>query len=461
MGRGRQLGTAGIAIATAVAGLSANLVRAQETEPSPLLTLDLVTSLEADNNADLDPVSPGTTVTLAEILTFGVLSETQTQSLSFTASGALEAENRPGDGDTSFGFEDPSVQLSYSREGANAAFGVSAFYRSTDVSDSISTEDLIAEDLIVDRGSLKTYGADIEFQYGIDSPIELTFSAGTSVREYTDTTDPDLIDSTRDEYGVSADIRLSPVTVATLSAEVEMQDESGPGSTDRDETRYSAALSHELRRGLTLTGDLSFSDTEITESGVRSNEDAVLAGAVVRQELVNGAVTGGISFENRSDDPDRLSLNFGREMDLPDGSLAAGLTLVKFDGSDLHVLANLSYTKELPRGALNVALTQSVTSDSDDEDVLLSTLAIGYEQAINSYSSINLTMDVSRSEDASDGPVTGRTRADLTASYSHELTADWDLNVGYRRRQFDETGGDKAESDAVFLTLSRGIAFGF
>lgn len=460
MGRCRATRAAGIAIATAVIGASASFAQGTESSSSPSGVLNLTTSVIADTNADLDPVSPGTTVTVAEILSLSILSETRNQVLSFTLGGAIEAEKEPGGGNSS-GFVDPSVLLSYSRNSANAEFELSASYRSSDVSDTVSDEDLTPEDLIVDSGTVRDYGASVGFRYGIGAPLELGFSAATSVLDYSDTTDPDLIDNTRNTFGISADLRFSPVTSATAEIGVTQLDETGVGSSDRDTTRYSFALSHELRRALTLSGDVGYSETDTTEAGVLTTEDLVFGGLGLRQELSNGAVTGRIWFENRSDDPDRVSLRVGRELELPDGSLSGGLTLTRATGSDVSLLADLDYTKELPRGELTVALSQSVTTDDDGDDVQLSTLGVGYEQSINSLSSLSLAMDLSRSEDAGSGSITGRTRAGFTATYSRELTADWDLNVGYRRRQYDESGGDKAESDSVFLTLSRGVSLGF
>lgn len=460
MGRCRAAGTAGIAIATAVIGTNAGLAQDTEARSSPSGMLTLTTSLTADSNADLDAVSPGTTVTLAEILSLSITSETRSQVLAFSLGGALEAEKEPGGGRSS-GFADPSMRLSYMRDSANARFDFSADYRSTDVSDAVSSDELTPEDLIVDRGSLRTYGASVGLTYGIGGPLELGVTAATSVEDYSNTTDPDLIDSTRNTFGASADLRFSPVTSGRAEVDVTQLDEEGTGSSDRDTTRYSFSLTHDLRRGLTASGDVGYSETDITEAGVRSTEDSVFGGLGLRQELTNGAVTGRVWFDKRSDDPDRVSLRVGREIDLPDGALSGGLTLTRATGSDVGFLADLNYTKELPRGSLNVALSQSVTTDDDGDDVQLSSLSVGYLQEINSLSRLSLAMDVSRSEDAGEGTVTGRTRASFSATYSRELTADWDLNVGYRRRQTDETGGEKAESDAVFLNLSRGISLGF
>ncbi|MGB5558833.1 MAG: hypothetical protein WBN04_12580 [Paracoccaceae bacterium] len=460
MGRGRKLGTAGIVIATAVIGSGAGLAQVTDSNSSPVVKLNLTTSLTADTNKDLDPVSLGTTVTAAEIVSLSILSETRNQVLSFSAEGALQVADEPGGG-TSSGFADPSVRLAYARDAANSSVSLSANYRDTDVNRSTIDDDLIPEDLIVDPGTLKTYGADAQFRYGIDAPLGVTISASTNIRDYSNTIDPDLVDSTRDRFGVSASLRFSPVTSATLSTDLDRLDEDGPDNLQRDKTSYSVSLSHELRRALTVTGELGYSQTETTEFGTRTDEDSVFGSLDLRQALPDGAIFGGVSFENRSADPNRVSLKFGREMELRNGALAGSLTLTQTDGSDLKLLGALDYNRELPRGALTLVLSQSITSNSDNNDVEISKLAVGYLHNINSLSRFNLAMDVSRTNEAGNGNVDKRTRANFTASYSRDLTADWDLNLGYKRREYRETGSGDANSDSVFLTLSRGISLGF
>jgi hypothetical protein len=135
--------------------------------------------------------------------------------------------------------------------------------------------------------------------------------------------------------------------------------------------------------------------------------------------------------------------------------------LTQTDSSDLELLGSLDWTQELPQGVISVFFDQSITSNSDNEDTQLSRLSVDYQHQINTVSSFTLAMDLSRTKDAGTGTIDGRTRANFSAIYSHELTQDWNLNMGYERRQYDEVGGDKAESDSVFLTLTRGFSIGF
>jgi hypothetical protein len=391
------------------------------------------------------------------------LSETNSQRLSFSASGSLKAEDDPVTG-TSTGFADPSVRLNYSRATSDAAFDVSAFYREADVNNTIFDDLLRPEDLIADPGTLRTYGGDVELSYGLASPLGFTIYAGTTIREYQDTIDPDLSDNTSDRYGASLNFRFSPVTQVGLNADwTEYRDE-GIDAFDRTEASYSVSLSHELRNDLRLTGSLGYTDGETTEIGEDPTYDEQFASLGLRQGVANGAYTAGLSFLERSNQSDRVSLDLGREMELPAGALSFGMGLTQTDSSDLELLGSLDWTQELPQGVISVFFDQSITSNSDNEDTLLSRLSVDYQHQINSVSSFTLAMDLSRTKDAGSGridTIDGRTRANFAAIYSHELTQDWNLNMGYERRQYDEVGGDKAESDSVFLTLTRGFSIGF
>ncbi len=458
MGRGNKLGTAGIAIATAVAGM--NTSWAQEELPTPVLLLELGTEFRADDNADLVVDPSGTTYTVSELFGLTYLSETRTQTLRLSFSGALQIEDGPDSG-ISTDVDSPLLEFAYRREGANSALDLSAFYERSDVSDFDTLDDLTPEDLIVDSGTLRSYGADVALSFGTEAPVGSTVYARNRVRDYEDTSDPDLADNTLYEYGGSVDLRVSPVTEVSLNLDREDYSEEGPLAFDRNETSVSVGVTHELRRGLTILGELGYSQTETTEAGEPPDYDSVFGSVDFIQEVSNGSYSGGLAFEHRSEDSDRIWLEFGRAMDLRNGELSFGLTLTTTDEDDLSLLGSLDLTQEFKRSTLSVFLNQSIVSNDNDEDEQLSRLGVDYLYEINSVSNVTLAMEVSRTSDAGAGTTEEVTRADLTAVYTRELTPDWDLNVGYERQYYKEEGTGSADSNAVFVSLTRDFAFSF
>ena len=286
----------------------------------------------------------------------------------------------------------------------------------------------------------------------------MSFSASQNFRDYSDTTYPDLVDSRNRSLGVTARLRFSPVTQGTLSVSRSNSEIENADNTEKQTTSYRFGVSHELRRGLSLNANLGYSETEKTESSVTTMTDVSSLSIGASQDLVNGAIFGNVKFS--SDDNDRVSLTFGRSMELPDGSLSASVTAINDTGSGTKFLGNLNYSKDLPRGGFNVGLSQSLTTNNDDEDVKFSRLGVGFNQSINSVSRINLSMNVARTQADAGSGAGEKTRGDISASYTQELAEDWNMSVGYRHRAFSETG-TSAESDSVFLTLTKNIALGF
>ena len=72
-----------------------------------------------------------------------------------------------------------------------------------------------------------------------------------------------------------------------------------------------------------------------------------------------------------------------------------------------------------------------------------------------------MALNASRSEDAGAGAAATLNRATVSATYSRELTADWDMLLGYSHRASSGSAVATANADSVFLTLTRNIQFGF
>jgi len=459
MGRGSTFGQTAIAIAT-VSLLSTNSNAQESGLGTPFVaSLDLSTRVESDSNAGLDTVSAGTTFEASQSLNFAISSETRVQKLSFNTGTTLKFVDSPGGG-TSSDLSDPTLRLSYSREGANSDVSAALSYRESDVNDAISAEDSTVDDVTVDTGKLEVTTASVSLNFANNAPFRYSFSAAMTDRNYSDTTDPDLFDKSTETLSASAFFRISPVTEASAKVSRTATSSENPEQTEKETVSYSLGMSHEFRQGLTLNGELGYRTVDTTEFPLFTTTEGTFGSLDIEQEVGNGKIFGGVDFD-ASDGDESVSLTFGRDIDLPDGSLSASLTIFNSDDDGTQYLGSLDYSRDMPTGALTVGLTQSISTDEDDEDSKFSKLGLGYSQELNSVSRVGLALDLSQSQDIGTGASETKSRANLTATYSRSLTKDWDLSVGYKHRRYDVTGSDTAVSDSIFMTLSRNIAFGF
>jgi len=422
-------------------------------------SFSFTTAVDLDTNPDLVAVSPGTVFDFTETLAFSVRSETSTQLLEFFGNTGLTFSQTLGGGSVS-SFNSPTGTLHYFRDSANSNLDLSGSYWTGDVINAFDADPSAATSIIVDVGTLTTAKASAVYNWGVNAPLGFSLNASYNQRDYEGITNPDLFDETTSIIGASANMRISPSTQGTLAASYTDYDSSDAISTSTQTTDYSFSVNHDLANALALTGNIGFRDKSTTASGITIVANGFLGGVGLTQTLTNGTAFGDIQFDD-SDTLSSTALTFGRSLDLPDGNLTAKLTVDMVSGSDAQLLATATYTKQLSNGGITLDLSQSLYTDNLNQDIKFSTLAIAYQKTLNSNAGINLSLDLSRSEDGGAGSAAALNRATLSASYSQALTPDWDISVGYSHRQNSGDAIATADSDSVFLTLTRNLQFGF
>ena len=73
--------------------------------------------------------------------------------------------------------------------------------------------------------------------------------------------------------------------------------------------------------------------------------------------------------------------------------------------------------------------------------------------AITEQSRLGLSLDLA--DTGGGAGVAGSLRQTVTASYSQDLAADWQLTAGYQFRSLDTSTADRADANSVYLTISR------
>ena len=102
---------------------------------------------------------------------------------------------------------------------------------------------------------------------------------------------------------------------------------------------------------------------------------------------------------------------------------------------------------------MSLRLNRAVVADSTDQDRLTTALAAQFRHEISPLSSIYANF----SYFLSDGTTVSNEveRQNLSVGYEYSLTDDWNLNAGLNLTVRDEDTVGKAESQEIFLSLSR------
>ena len=410
------------------------------------------TDLRAHDNLDLDPVSAGSTVRSDTTLTFGVQSETRRQKLNLSFGGVLRAEDAPGTGFTT-GFENPNVGLSYIRDGANARLSFDASFARTDVDGSsfLDPDDPDGIDLISDTGSLDTLRAGVTLEIGKDAPLGFVLDLNRVDTSYSDTSDPGLFARVTDSATATARLRFSQVTTGRVTAGLTQYSAQDAPLTTRDTQRLSFGVTHELSETTVIEASIGGRQIDDSVTGVTQSGEASFS---VTHDLPRGSV--GLSLDTGlTTAGQRNTVELQRRFEFPTGALEFSLGATDAEGIDPQPIGSLSYSRDLPRGAITATVSRGISVNSDANVQRSTRAALGLSQMVNEQSSIAFNLDYTDFSDAGGGGVTDRQRGSFSASYTRALTQDWNLTAGVERRYLAEAGSADTWDNAVFLTLGR------
>ncbi len=411
------------------------------------LTFGIEQRLEAGRNLELAVPETGNTVTSVTRLSFGVISETAIDRLEFFATSALLVENAFDTDGTETEFGRPELRFAYTREVPNAIFEATARFESDDI-------DAFDEDLD-DLGSVGTrtdYGVSARLETGRTAPFGFAVGASFDTTEYDNTNDPDLIDSTTTRGDVAAIFHFSEVLTGRVGVEyVREEDDDLAGSVSETATAF-VGLDYEINERLDLNLRLGYAETDREAFGFVFDRDSdPVASLGLVQDLPNGIVRLDFDLETDPDEGDRTTILIGREMELPAGSLIAEIGATRADVGGTDLIGALAWTAERPDGEMSVRLERSVSFDDGDLEVVADTsLTFNYSQTVNDRSSILFNL----SHAISDAPSERIERSEFGATYSYELTEDWNLDSGASYRVRDGADG-RSESPQIFLSLNR------
>jgi hypothetical protein len=376
-----------------------------------VLTFGLEQRLEVGWNTDLSIPEGGRVTASVTRLRFGAISRTPLDVLEFSASSALVIENSEELGGTETEIARPDVALRYTREVPNALFSIGAAYREDDVDafdDTLSADDT--------AGTRADTSADVRLETGRTAPFGFAVTAAFSRTDYSDTTDPDLVDTETVSVGVESILRFSEV----------LQGRVGLGFA-REEDADAPGIE---------------SDTETASFGLT-------------YLMANGSATADLTLSSDDEEGDRTTLTIGRSITLPAGSLGFQIGVSDGDIGGRDVIGRVAWSQTLPRGTFDALLERRVGFDEGEAEAVVFTLAsVSLEQELGPVSSLSLSLAY---EDAN-APSEHTQSTRFIAVYTQELTEDWGLSGGVRYRVTDSPAG-RSDSPDLFVSLSRDFEF--
>lgn len=415
-----------------------------------ILTFGIETKLSVSDNYNLEITAPGTSTILDTSLSFGYLTETATDRFAFNIDGVLRGSDLPGAGGD-FRFDDPGMTASYDREGANSRFSASADYNQANL-DFLDPFEFIQDGVLINgSGNRETRSVRMNFDTGTNDPLGFGIELGHRDLDYSNTTDPNLFDTRRDDVALTARLRLSSVLESRIKLSQVDYSADDLVLTDRRTRALSFGATYEISPVTTLDIDLG---TEKIADSVAGASRGTFGSVNLTHTLANGSA--GVALDRSfGTEGARTAISINRSMDLPNGTLAFSLGMTKGELGGTGIVGSIDYGQTLPRGELTASLDRSVVGGSDGNDVLTTQAALGYTMPATPNSTLSFDFDYVQVEDLGTGSTLTTDRTSLRASYTHELTADWNLSAGYEHQRKVTEGSGAADSNTVFMALGR------
>ena len=425
----------------------------------PRLVFDLGSSLSYDDNPDLSPTGSDPRLAFDTRLGLTMNNSTPDQTFSAAIKGLARLE---GAGLT---LRDPSATLAYGLVRADSRLSVNLAYQQSDADlfepqpqadGTLSPTDFLATD-----GTITSQSAGLSFATGLQGPLGFDLSVGVSGRDYSDTTDPAVYDSTSQNLSLGLRLRMPDAAREIgLTASRSASDYDDIFQTSRQSQDLTLSFAQGLRADLSLQASLGQGTASSRQGGVVSSQSSGLTGSIgLQATLPNGTASVSLSSARDAVGP-RETLRLTRNLDLPTGALGAELALTARAGQEGQIVGRLTYGIERPTDRFDVSLSRQITLNTSNQDVANTVLGLDYRHQITEQSSLGLSLDLTDTRSGSGGSggstgVAGSLRQTVTASYAQDLAADWQLTAGYQFRSLDSSTADRADANSVYLTISR------
>jgi hypothetical protein len=444
-----------LALGAMLLGSVAPLSALSQNSERAVSTAFISSDLEFNDNYDLRRDSAGDAIIWTNTLGFGLQQRTRTDTLDLGAQGSVRAADLPVKG-SEVSADNPIVTLDYLRNVDDSRIGLNLRAQQADVDFFDPLGDLDDDGGFDDTrggGTRTSLRGNLLFGFNEDGPLSLTGFAQASDISFTDTQDPDLYDRRTLRGGAEIGLRVSPILRFTTGASYANEKFDDSDQLDRDTSRADVGMDARLNQRTTLSARLGYSRVE----SQRLSGDTTEEGVVGDLSLVFDEKTGqtSASFSSIVDENgERYSFSIGKQVAWDNAVLDGSIGVSTNADTDLRLIGGVDYSLEGRNNRLTLGLRQTASTDEDGRNVLNTNGRVEFIQLLTPVSSmgIDIAGGLTRYENSTQG---NTERLNVTAQYNHSLTEDWAMNMGYRFRQTQSDTDDDAQSNAVFVGLSR------
>lgn len=384
-------------------------------------------------------------------LGLAISSITSRSELSFGLSGAFENGR-----DARSGFTDPQANFAYRTGTRNTALSLNGTYREADVNDFYTDPNFIDAGLTQGAGTRSNTYLRGDWETGLSARFGVGANLTYLARDFTNTVDPLLFDTTQLTLGLSARFEVNPGVTLTLGYEDTDYEADDLIQTRRDGQKLSLGGVFAVRPDLTMRASISNEDNTSRSLTGTSRFDGIGYSLGATRELRNGTLTADLDSTITSGGRQTTAL-VGRDMELRTGALNYSFGVLRVQGAATQPIANVNYIHELPRGQFNVGLSQSGSIDGFNRNIVNTTLTAGFTQSINASSDWNAGLSLFDTNVL--GVDEDSMRIDFDLSYNREVTRDWDMVVGYRHSKSKSDLNADRDSNTLFVRLQRDFTF--
>ena len=360
------------------------------------------------------------------------------------------------EGELSDGFdaevEDPRVTLAYSLENRDTALSFNLAFQRSDIDDLTVTDTLTDTALVVEDGERQDSSAGFQLELGRENPFGATISLAYSETEYQDLSTPTT--ALQDSERVSGDLtlRFNLNQTATLFTRLSLSDLDRDQGNDIRREALSASLDVELREDLTATADLGYTSVITDGATSRVERDGIFYGLSLVADRPNGTLSG-LLDSDITENGRRTTLQVNRLYELPNGSLSASVGASRnSETNSTDPLYSFGYIQALPRGQFNLDFSQSFSTTTAGLETLDSRLSVGLQQELSTVASLEADLTFRDSNQLNNIGL-DTNQLDLSLTYAHALTDQWDLFGGVSHTRREQEGGTRTSDDLLFIGL--------
>lgn len=419
---------------------------AQQEEFGAKSTITYSLGTNAGTNLDLDPGMSDSSVQLNGMLGYDYDKRTRQTQLSFSAAIRPQTDDNGDEGLY------PSAGLSLVHEAPRTKLTFRASYSRTRVSDqSIGYDDtgsIVTYDSTGQRGVARV---SLGLEGGIDMPLGYGLSMSRSEIDYYGAiADDDYTANSTDSISGHIRADVSAMTQLRLNLAHSYYSSESLAQTRRTTDRATLGLTQRIDSLTTISGSLGRQRVETERTSSTTTKNGTVFGLDLRRDDPLGSYSLGFD-RSVTENGTRDSVVVGRERESRLSNLSGTLGASQGDSGGTDWIGSLSYSFSLPRDELSASLSRAVRTDDDGDDVVVTRLSGGIVHSLSDLNAIDFDVTAS-TLDYSDRD---RLRLDTSLAYQHRLTQQVNLSAGVRFRLSQDSNKADAESQSLFLTLTR------